>query len=55
MIIKNDNPYINRYNYRSLSFVFVSTSFALAFLSGCYLLIDVTRVWRGGPFRIPGK
>ncbi|XP_039308339.1 heparan-alpha-glucosaminide N-acetyltransferase isoform X2 [Solenopsis invicta] len=38
----------------SLSFVFVSTSFALAFLSGCYLLIDVIKVWRGGPFRIPG-
>ncbi|XP_011685533.1 PREDICTED: heparan-alpha-glucosaminide N-acetyltransferase [Wasmannia auropunctata] len=41
-------------NLWSLSFVFVSTSFALAFLSGCYLLIDVTQVWRGGPFRIPG-
>ncbi|XP_011333866.1 heparan-alpha-glucosaminide N-acetyltransferase isoform X2 [Ooceraea biroi] len=41
-------------NLWSLSFVFVSTSFALAFLSGCYLLVDVTRVWRGGPFRIPG-
>lgn len=41
-------------NLWSLSFVFVSTSFALAFLSGCYLLIDVTKVWRGGPFRIPG-
>ncbi|KAH0951881.1 hypothetical protein HN011_001519 [Eciton burchellii] len=41
-------------NLWSLSFVFVSTSFALAFLSGCYLLVDVTKVWRGGPFRIPG-
>ncbi|XP_012529315.1 heparan-alpha-glucosaminide N-acetyltransferase [Monomorium pharaonis] len=41
-------------NLWSLSFVFVSTSFALAFLSGCYLLIDVAKVWRGGPFRIPG-
>ncbi|CAL1675761.1 unnamed protein product [Lasius platythorax] len=38
----------------SLSFVLVSTCFALAFLSGCYLLIDVARIWRGGPFRIPG-
>ncbi|XP_020285905.1 heparan-alpha-glucosaminide N-acetyltransferase-like [Pseudomyrmex gracilis] len=38
----------------SISFVLVSTSFALAFLSGCYLLIDVTKVWQGGPFRIPG-
>ncbi|XP_032670445.1 heparan-alpha-glucosaminide N-acetyltransferase-like [Odontomachus brunneus] len=41
-------------NLWSLSFVFVSTAFALAFLSGCYLLIDVVRVWRGGPFRIAG-
>ncbi|XP_014484008.1 PREDICTED: heparan-alpha-glucosaminide N-acetyltransferase-like [Dinoponera quadriceps] len=41
-------------NLWSLSFVLVSTSFALAFLSACYLLIDVTRVWRGGPFRIAG-
>ncbi|EFN81312.1 heparan-alpha-glucosaminide N-acetyltransferase isoform X2 [Harpegnathos saltator] len=41
-------------NLWSLSFVFVSTSFALAFLSGCYLLIDVVRVWQGGPFRIAG-
>ncbi|KAG7207828.1 hypothetical protein KM043_009429 [Ampulex compressa] len=41
-------------NLWSLSFVFVTTSFALAFLSGCYLLVDVTRIWRGGPFRIPG-
>ncbi|XP_011635284.1 heparan-alpha-glucosaminide N-acetyltransferase-like [Pogonomyrmex barbatus] len=41
-------------NLWSLSFVFVSTSFALAFFSICYLLIDVIKVWRGGPFRIPG-
>ncbi|XP_019883449.2 heparan-alpha-glucosaminide N-acetyltransferase-like isoform X1 [Camponotus floridanus] len=41
-------------NLWSLSFVLVSTCFALAFLSGCYLLIDVVRIWRGGPFRIPG-
>ncbi|XP_034183088.2 heparan-alpha-glucosaminide N-acetyltransferase [Osmia lignaria lignaria] len=38
----------------SLSFVFVTTSFALAFLSACYLLVDVLKVWKGGPFRIPG-
>ncbi|XP_072753444.1 heparan-alpha-glucosaminide N-acetyltransferase isoform X2 [Anoplolepis gracilipes] len=41
-------------NLWSLSFVLVSTCFALVFLSGCYLLIDVARIWRGGPFRIPG-
>ncbi|KYQ47182.1 Heparan-alpha-glucosaminide N-acetyltransferase [Trachymyrmex zeteki] len=41
-------------NLWSLSFVFVSTSFSLAFLSACYLLIDVAQVWRGGPFKIPG-
>ncbi|XP_017753592.1 PREDICTED: heparan-alpha-glucosaminide N-acetyltransferase-like [Eufriesea mexicana] len=38
----------------SLSFVFVTTSFSLAFLSACYLLVDVAKVWNGGPFRIPG-
>lgn len=38
----------------SLSFVFVTTSFSLAFLSACYLLVDVIKVWNGGPFRIPG-
>ncbi|XP_076754106.1 heparan-alpha-glucosaminide N-acetyltransferase [Xylocopa sonorina] len=38
----------------SLSFVFVTTSFSLAFLSACYLLVDVVKVWNGGPFRIPG-
>ncbi|KAL0116312.1 hypothetical protein PUN28_011257 [Cardiocondyla obscurior] len=38
----------------SLSFVFISTSLALAFFSVCYILIDVIKVWRGGPFRIPG-
>ncbi|XP_067209107.1 heparan-alpha-glucosaminide N-acetyltransferase-like [Linepithema humile] len=41
-------------NLWSLSFVLVSTAYALAFLSGFYLLIDVTKVWQGGPFRIPG-
>ncbi|XP_031825637.1 heparan-alpha-glucosaminide N-acetyltransferase isoform X2 [Nomia melanderi] len=38
----------------SLSFVFVTTSFSLAFLTACYLLVDVVKVWNGGPFRIPG-
>ncbi|CAK9831846.1 Heparan-alpha-glucosaminide N-acetyltransferase [Anthophora retusa] len=38
----------------SLSFVFVTTSFSLALLSACYLLVDVVKVWNGGPFRIPG-
>lgn len=41
-------------DFRSLSFVFVTTSFSLAFLSACYLLVDVIKVWNGGPFRIPG-
>ncbi|KZC07019.1 Heparan-alpha-glucosaminide N-acetyltransferase, partial [Dufourea novaeangliae] len=38
----------------SLSFVFVTTSFSLALLTVCYLLVDVVKVWNGGPFRIPG-
>ncbi|XP_076162011.1 heparan-alpha-glucosaminide N-acetyltransferase isoform X2 [Ptiloglossa arizonensis] len=38
----------------SLSFVLVTTSFSLAFLTACYLLVDVLKVWNGGPFRIPG-
>ncbi|KAL6439951.1 hypothetical protein ACFW04_002959 [Cataglyphis niger] len=41
-------------NLWSLSFVLVSSCFALIFLSGCYLLIDITKIWQGGPFRIPG-
>ncbi|XP_066585566.1 heparan-alpha-glucosaminide N-acetyltransferase-like [Prorops nasuta] len=41
-------------NLWSLSFVLVTTSFAMALFSGCYLLVDVAGVWRGGPFRIPG-
>lgn len=46
--------FICYYACRSLSFVFVTTSFSLAFLSACYLLVDVVKVWNGGPFRIPG-
>ncbi|XP_078050304.1 heparan-alpha-glucosaminide N-acetyltransferase [Augochlora pura] len=38
----------------SLSFVFVTTSFSLALLTACYLLVDVVNLWNGGPFRIPG-
>ncbi|XP_076240972.1 heparan-alpha-glucosaminide N-acetyltransferase [Calliopsis andreniformis] len=38
----------------SLSFVLVTTSFSLALLTACYLLVDVVKVWNGGPFRIPG-
>ncbi|XP_076619113.1 heparan-alpha-glucosaminide N-acetyltransferase isoform X1 [Colletes latitarsis] len=38
----------------SLSFVLVTTSFSLAFLTACYLLVDVIKVWNGGPFRISG-
>ncbi|XP_054002119.1 heparan-alpha-glucosaminide N-acetyltransferase-like [Hylaeus anthracinus] len=41
-------------NLWSLSFVLVTTSFSLAFLTACYLLVDVVKVWNGGPFRIPG-
>lgn len=41
--------------YRSLSFVLVSTAFSLVFLSVCYLLMDITTIWQGGPFRIPGR
>ncbi|XP_011296757.1 heparan-alpha-glucosaminide N-acetyltransferase isoform X2 [Fopius arisanus] len=39
-------------NLWSLSFVLLTTSFALALLTACYLLVDVARVWNGGPFRI---
>ncbi|XP_043470030.1 heparan-alpha-glucosaminide N-acetyltransferase-like [Leptopilina heterotoma] len=38
----------------SLSFVFVTTSFSLFLLCICYLLVDVVKIWKGGPFRIPG-
>ncbi|XP_014601942.1 PREDICTED: heparan-alpha-glucosaminide N-acetyltransferase-like [Polistes canadensis] len=41
-------------NLWSLSFALVTTAFALGLLSACYLLVDVARIWRGGPFRIPG-
>ncbi|XP_015606463.1 heparan-alpha-glucosaminide N-acetyltransferase [Cephus cinctus] len=41
-------------NLWSLSFVLLTTCFAFLLLTGCYVLIDVTEVWRGGPFRIPG-
>ncbi|XP_063979969.1 heparan-alpha-glucosaminide N-acetyltransferase [Diachasmimorpha longicaudata] len=41
-------------NLWSVSFVLLTTSFALALLTACYLLVDVSRVWNGGPFRIPG-
>ncbi|XP_015126094.1 heparan-alpha-glucosaminide N-acetyltransferase [Diachasma alloeum] len=41
-------------NLWSVSFVLLTTSFALALLTACYLLVDVARVWNGGPFRIPG-
>lgn len=42
-------------NLWSLSFALVTTAFALGLLSACYLLVDVARIWRGGPFRIPGR
>lgn len=41
-------------NLWSLSFALVTTAFALGLLSACYLLVDVAKIWRGGPFRIPG-
>ncbi|XP_034948931.1 heparan-alpha-glucosaminide N-acetyltransferase-like [Chelonus insularis] len=41
-------------NLWSISFVFITTSFALAVFTACYLLIDVVQLWNGGPFRIPG-
>ncbi|XP_051168988.1 heparan-alpha-glucosaminide N-acetyltransferase-like isoform X2 [Leptopilina boulardi] len=49
----NDIIPINKHLW-SLSFVFVTTSFALCLLCICYLLVDVVKIWRGGPFRIPG-
>ncbi|XP_043276556.1 heparan-alpha-glucosaminide N-acetyltransferase-like [Venturia canescens] len=41
-------------NLWSLSFVLSTTAFALGLFVVCYLLVDVARVWLGGPFRIPG-
>ncbi|XP_033217989.1 heparan-alpha-glucosaminide N-acetyltransferase isoform X2 [Belonocnema kinseyi] len=41
-------------NLWSLSFVLVTSCFSLCLLTACYLFIDVAKIWRGGPFRIPG-
>lgn len=41
-------------NLWSMSYVLVTTSSAFVLLTICYILVDVTKYWRGGPFRIPG-
>ncbi|XP_048512390.1 heparan-alpha-glucosaminide N-acetyltransferase [Athalia rosae] len=38
----------------SMSYVLVTTSLALFLFTVCYVIVDVTKIWRGGPFRIPG-
>ncbi|CAD6242944.1 GSCOCG00009605001-RA-CDS [Cotesia congregata] len=41
-------------NLWSISFVLVTTSFALTVFSIFYILIDVIKLWDGSPFRVPG-
>ncbi|XP_057335542.1 heparan-alpha-glucosaminide N-acetyltransferase [Microplitis mediator] len=41
-------------NLWSISFVLVTTSFALTIFTIFYLLIDVIKLWDGSPFRVPG-
>lgn len=42
-------------NLWSLSFILVMAATGNIFLTICYLLVDVTKVWNGAPFIFPGK
>ena len=41
--------------YRSASYVLIMGAMAFSLLSFMYVLIDVTELWTGAPFKYPGK